>query len=429
MKFKFINICYHFIFFTVAILAQIIHIFKFCFAKMTPVTNMAGEVVCKLNLKKRYLFYKHTFGDDFDVSYCTFQDEIRISPFVSEMSKLNQDFHIIQNENIIWCSKYPRENYFKQKLNLIGPFQCIFTTLSDNPMYSLLFELLETTQCKFNYQLVQYVKALPEEYRDNKDFMSILCAYSCFPCVRYTSSKLQQDKDFLFSICEKNEEKACFVAMDCSEELKNDESFIYELIDYCADAILSCSNSILKNKELLLYAVEKGGNTDIINKLYELGDDKYIIFALQAKPWLYEYAPEHIRKSMYILANLLTISGLSLKYACIYLKQNHPIVKIAVMQNGLALQFADEELRREPAIVKAAVKQNGIALEFTNEILKNDESTVKIAVANNGMALKFANPRFRSNKEIALIAVRKTPLVYELIDDKIKYNKEFKKFW
>lgn len=212
---------------------------------------MGGNMLCKLNVRAKYSIYEDDEDDDIqyeedDIQYEVFQHALINSLFFFEMSESKRDFYIVQNENIIWCSNYPHADYFKRKLNISDPFQCMFPSLKTNTLYKDLFNLLETNQDNSVFQ--KAMQDLPYEYKDNAEFMAILCAFSYFQCFCYASTRLRNDKEFCFSICEKNAYAVHFVIAGCSDKLQNDKSFILKLIEYNPDAILYAHKNILANK-------------------------------------------------------------------------------------------------------------------------------------------------------------------------------------
>ena len=419
---------------------------------------MSGKVVGELNIPNG------------DTSYDAFTQSLTRSLFYVKMLQLRCDFYIVQNENIIFSSNYPYSSYFKRKLNMSDPFQCICTPLKMNTRYKDLFDLLTSHDDELSFR--KAMQNLPDEYKDDDEFMSILCSFSRFKCLCDCSTRLQNDKEFCLLICEKNASAVHFVISYCSEKLRNDKSFILKLIEYnprelpfimsfcpkdflndksfilklieynpkelrfvmsgCPkdflndksfisklveynpNALLYADNTILADKYLLLYAIAKGGTEKIFHLLQY--DQVYSIIAVILNPVLYQFAQSCITKNKKLLCHLLKKNVWLFRYADKSLRKDISIVKKVVAIDGLLLEFADKSLQNNMFIVKLAIENNGLSLKFADESFQKNDDIVKRAVANNGYSLEFADKSLQKDKSIVRIAITHSGRSLEFAD-------------
>ena len=128
--------------------------------------------------------------------------------------KDNREFVILQNKNIIYYSRCPLEPFFKQKLNDSDNYSCVRTALSTNEKYILLFSIVRELIWNCTIELRNIINNINDVYKDDDEFMAIICAFACFSCLQYASFRLQNSKEFLLLICEKRNAAAWFVIRD-----------------------------------------------------------------------------------------------------------------------------------------------------------------------------------------------------------------------
>ena len=284
----------------------------------------------------------------------------------------------------------------------------------------------------YSYHLESHIRKIAElskNYRDDPEFMSMVCANTQYPSISLASDKLLDDEDFLLLICYKKWEIARFIIFQCSKRLQYNVEFIRKLIDFYANSILN-ANPDMKNEELLLYAIEKGADSRVLNLLESFGDES-VIKALKINPSLYSHAPDHIKGNKDLVLFLINlapaiVSDLSDKHKNDYdiimtflnVPENHFIGEL-LLKNIYYYQKCNNI-----NIMKALLKIDGTFLTCANDILKNDEHIVKLAVTKNGIAIQYANKRFTDNLEIALIAIKSNPKAYHFLSAKIKDMKQ-----
>ena len=81
----------------------------------------------------------------------------------------------------------------------------------------------------YSYHLEAHIIEIAElskNYRDDFEFMSIVCANTRYPSISLASEDLLDNEDFLLSICYKNGDIACFVIFQCTERLNYNVEFI-----------------------------------------------------------------------------------------------------------------------------------------------------------------------------------------------------------
>ena len=268
---------------------------------MIPILKMSGERACILNISKNPQYNK----------FCC---------LINSNLQFNNNFTIVnENGDILYYSKYPYSTFFKQKLYLSDTLHCVFTTLESNPKWSLLFDIIYELPLQLNDNIQKMLDNIPNEYKDDAEFMSILCSHAHFPCTQYASSTLRNNEQFIFAICEKRNNMASSIILDCSERLRHDIEFIKKLIKYDPNVILNTPLVIKENTDLLLCAIEEGGDAGIFKLLFN--NDTHIIDALKLNIRLAAYAPAHIMNNKEFVLELVDfIKSLQMSKKLIKLK-------------------------------------------------------------------------------------------------------------
>jgi hypothetical protein len=221
---------------------------------MILVRHLSGSVLCTLNIQKNAPYEQ--FHREIDLKI--------ISPNVSN----NALFVIVDGNTILYYSLHP--TFFKQKLNLSDELTYTVTRLEEDKYMRLLDFSRELENSYYSRLYLEdheiTIAELSKNYRDDPEFMSIICANTTYPSLRLASKLLLDNKDFLFSICYKNGDIACFVIFQCSKRLQYDVEFIQKLIDFCTNSICN-ANKDMQNERLLLYAIEKGADSRVLDLL------------------------------------------------------------------------------------------------------------------------------------------------------------------
>lgn len=375
---------------------------------MISILKMSGEQVCILNMSKNPQYHK----------FCC---------LINSNLQFNDNFTIVnENGDILYYSKYPYSTFFKQKLYLSDTLQCVFTTLESNPKWSLLFDIIYELPLQLNDNIQKMLENIPNEYKDDAEFMSILCSHTHFPCTQFASSTLRNNEKFLVAICEKRNNIASSIIIDCSERLRHDIEFIKKLIKYDPNVILNTPSVIKENTDLLLYAIKEGGHLEIFKLLFD--NDTHIIDALKLNTRLAAFAPEHIMNNKELILELIkkdsfVIFNLPTKYV-----DDYDIIMTFLYTYGNEYICDIKRLYyvrkcNNKRLMISLLQKDGLLLDCANNELKNNKDIVELAVKKNGMALQYANQQFTSNIEIALIAIKNNKNAYRFISYKIKYLK------
>jgi len=80
---------------------------------------------------------------------------------------------------------------------------------------------------------------------------------------------------------------------------------------------------------------------------------------------------------------ILKQDGSKLKDVCDVLKDDGPIVNVAIKQYPRALQYASSRLQNNIKIVRTAVKKDGMALKYASQRLKENKEIVTLAYLQN----------------------------------------------
>lgn len=286
----------------------------------------------------------------------------------------------------------------------------------------------------YSYHLEAHIIEIAElskNYRDDFEFMSIVCANTRYPSISLASEDLLDNEDFLLSICYKNGDIACFVIFQCSERLQYNVEFIQKLIDFCPNSICNANQYMKTHGNLLLYAIEKGADSRVLDLLELLGNDEAIIKALKINPSLYAHAPDRIKANRQLLLFLINIAPTIVSDLSSIYKNDYDIISAFLNSPNHFIQelkntYYDQKCNNIK-IMALLLQIDGTLLTCANDILKNDEHIVKLAVTNNGIAIQYANKRFTDTLEIALIAMKSNPEAYHFLGSKIKYMKQIRK--
>eukprot|EP00931_Biecheleriopsis_adriatica_P061190 TRINITY_DN36789_c0_g1_i1.p1 TRINITY_DN36789_c0_g1~~TRINITY_DN36789_c0_g1_i1.p1 ORF type:complete len:531 (+),score=109.36 TRINITY_DN36789_c0_g1_i1:56-1648(+) len=131
--------------------------------------------------------------------------------------------------------------------------------------------------------------------------------------------------------------------------------------------------------------------------------------AVDYEGFLFQFAPESLRRNRTVVLEAVARSGVALAGAADKLRADRQVILAAVQQNGAALCFAQKELKADREIAMAAVRQTGFALLHVSQELRSDRSVVLEAVKESGRALIYASEMLRCDRDVVLAAVKQDP--------------------
>ena len=187
---------------------------------------------------------------------------------------------------------------------------------------------------------------------------------------------------------------------------------------------------LLNEKERILDIIKQDSFSITPNPLYL---DKYPPFN---NVWINELPliPCSLWGDKEIWINIVSKSGMALKYATRNIKCDKDVVLTAVQQDGKALYYASSKLCNDKDVVLAAVKQDGLVIKLKSNgnyivhfSMRNDKDIVFAAVQQDGSALEFAK-KWHGDRELVLIAIKNNNKqknnISSYIDPIFGYDKE-----
>lgn len=226
-------------------------------------------------------------------------------------------------------------------------------------------------------------------------------------------------------------------------ELKEDPTFIMEIIDITHCPIYSYLHESLKDEEILCKCVSrpdcsegccrnifdslssnqitvglcktflKFNNADtpnlyggpnfepIIEHVFELSDE-LIMFGLPYKTTNLHHFSKQKQKSRKIIKMCVKFNGLNLKDAAPKFKNNFNICSHAVFNDPFAFEFVSDRLKDNRFLMKLALK-NGMTLQFFKDMYKDNQYYVDMACHQNPLALLYASDRLKTKEALLLL--------------------------
>lgn len=154
-----------------------------------------------------------------------------------------------------------------------------------------------------------------------------------------------------------------------------------------------------------------------------------------------------------MMARLVRINGLLLKYASLEIKENNEVVDISIKQNAEAVEFAadkykenkefiknllhtnqslfryaSETLRQDKEYVLDLLKQDynsiGTLFKYVDDKLKEDREVVTSAVYKKGGNLRFVAPQYQDDEDIVSIAINSSGYAIRHASQRLKDNRK-----
>ncbi|EFC41540.1 predicted protein [Naegleria gruberi] len=219
-------------------------------------------------------------------------------------------------------------------------------------------------------------------------------------------------------------EKKGIIPFYCS-----DRDFMMQAVKMSGHHLSFASDTLKKDRELVLEAVKSDGNAIFLDHCFGL--DREIVFtALKSKylvtidffnnVWFndrefVEYAVKYkarvLKKALFfvddkqIVLDAVRKNGMDLRYASEDLRNDRLVVMTAVIDDGAAIQFAPQfQADKEMALI--AVKTSPLALSYLHFSMKADKDVALAAVSHYGQSIQYVSQSLRTNREIILKAVK-----------------------
>jgi len=211
-----------------------------------------------------------------------------------------------------------------------------------------------------------------------------------------------------------------------SDELKNDEQFILQLMYKSEGWIFPFLLEKFKNdREFVLEALkQRGGSFEHASDNLKKNRD-FVIEVVKIQGHALKYASEEFKNDREVVIESVKESWPSFEYASDSLKKNRDFVIEVVKIQVHALKYANEELKNDGEFVLEAVKQNGWSFQHASDSLKKNREFVIEVVKTKGYALKYASEEFKNDREVVMEAVKNYDFSFEYASDSLKKNRDF----
>jgi Domain of unknown function (DUF4116) len=265
--------------------------------------------------------------------------------------------------------------------------------------------------------LILQKRPLKIEEQDRKDKIVMLARIRSYGEAELTkaSQDLREDHSFLMEVMQHNGKALQYT----SHADQDNKELVLTAVRQTPWALQYTSPRLNNNSEIVLTAMRKApGVLDWVNKNSPLFNDKaFLLVALRQYGSALSLASEPLQADRDVVRTAVANHGFALKYANGPLQAYRNIVQTAVANNGLALIYASEPLQADRDVVQTAVANNGLALKYAKESPRADRDVVRTAVANNGLALIYASKPLQADRDIVLTALNKTPEALLYVDD------------
>lgn len=344
-------------------------------------------------------------------------------------------FHLlISNHDSLWCTQIEKdfgntkEKFIARLRNSrrLPPRWAPDTLLSDRVFIS---QTITSSTCFFACASKELkndrdlaLKAVERNgfalsYMNNKmndDKEIVLAAVNNDPnALSYASEKLRNDKEVILkAINSKSYYKHAMVFEHVSEEMRNNKEVVfraiittrYNDINVYKRTLDLVGGSLRNDKTFILELVQMQGDA-LRCASEELRNDKEIVLAAATEhDKAFKYASKELKSDREFVLELIKLSmWWILAYVSDDLKNDRELILVAVKQNGFGLKYASDEFKNDKEIVLAAVNQTGFGLKYASEELKNDTDIVFAAVKQTGGASEYAGEELGKTGNLGLL--------------------------
>ena len=235
----------------------------------------------------------------------------------------------------------------------------------------------------------------------------------------YASEEILDDKIFILHIVKKYKGKYGKILKYLSNNLKDDDEVVFEIIntEFCASNFKYASDRLKDNFDFVYKAIDNcvifiNHVTDRIKDNYE-----FILKGVQNDGLILEFASDRLKNNYIIVYNAIKNCGNALQYASNELKDNYYIVYNAVKNCGDALEYASDELKDNKKIVLTAVKKSSYALEFASLNLRDNEKIVSNAIKDQYCVFEYISTRLKTNKKFICYLLQKNINIIKFLDN------------
>ena len=346
----------------------------------------------------------------------------------------DEDIMIEALKNSVHCLEYASERLRSdKKIVLLGLFPTKKEGLDVYPMHLSYASDKIKNDKEFILSLVkkssQFLEFVSDELKDDEEVVLTALQTDCFSLyafehaserlksskemiykvaairpnyIHFMSDELKDDEEFLLDLLNKHPNLSLQIA---SDRLKNKKSFVKEFVSKSGWNIVHCSNELRDDDEIALEAVSDVGDTfgDLSPRLKEdIGLFRIAMETIKNKHVLYHVSPD--------------------------LFKDTELLKKAVKINGMVYQYAKKEDRENPEIALDAVTEDIRAITFVPIVLfDNEEFMFKILSGDLYNHFKDLSPRLKNKKDFIESLISINSKIYSLMVSDNEVSDEIKK--
>lgn len=187
------------------------------------------------------------------------------------------------------------------------------------------------------------------------------------------SKELLSSKELMSIVLKEN--KYLFNSID--DSLKEDEGFIFNLLNCNVDITDYLSPSMLVNEKVILKAVDF--SPKIISKLPKklLNNEEFAQKVLDANTECYRYFGEDIKNNEKLFKKYILDNCHILEHTSDTIKSNKNIIMELISQKGYCFYYLDKSLRQDKDIFFLALKTEPEIVEYIEDNLSNDYDVIR----------------------------------------------------
>ena len=255
---------------------------------------------------------------------------------------------------------------------------------------------------------------MPEELKNDRSFIWELLPIVGRPLVQHASASVMDDRDFFL--------KVLHALSPSKGQCCNDSGMVLE----------HASDDLKGDREIVLMAVKNSRGKALEYATADLqGDRGFLLEAIkQGSAKVLFYTSAEVQGDRDFMLEAAKLSGAALKFAAAEVRADHQVVLEAVRQKGRALMFASDELKGNREIALAAVECPRNFIDgFDNDLYSTGDIAELAELMGLGgrgamsIVLPYISQALKMDREIVLKAVKgnHTELKYVpagLLDDR-----------
>jgi hypothetical protein len=243
----------------------------------------------------------------------------------------------------------------------------------------------------------------------------------------HLSDELKNDEQFIWQLFYKSEGRIFPFLL---EKFKNDREFVLEAVKQKGELLKYVSEEFKNDREVVMEAVKQdGGSLKYASEEFK-NDREVVMEAVKQKSWSFYDASNSLKKNRDFVIEIVKIQGHALKYASHEFKNDREVVMEAVKNHDGSFEHASNSLKKNRDFVIEVVKTKGYALKYASEELKNDRDVVIEAVGKYSVfslsyvSFEYASNELKDNKDFVIEVVKANGYALKYASDKLKNDRD-----